>query len=166
MSIIRKKQERLNSIIPELKLSMELAPKKSHVHVFEGKDAFKSMLDHFLVLKKEIYVMGAPETIHKTLPNFLNNYHKRRIGLKISMKHIYNLEAADRAKFLDNLPFTESRCLPKEYDSPVSTTICGDEVMLTYWSEIPIFIHIVSQEVADVYKGYFKLLWGKSEKLK
>jgi len=166
MSIIRKKQERLKSIIPELKLSMELAPKKSQVHVFEGKDAFKSMLDHFLTLKKEIYVMGAPETIHKTIPSFLENYHKRRIALKIPMHHIYNLEAVDRAKILNNMSCTESRCLPKEYDSPVSTTICGEEVMLTYWGDNPIFIHIVSQEVADVYRGYFKLLWNKSEKPK
>ncbi len=91
----------------------------------------------------------------------------QRVGFKIQMNHIYNLEAVDRAKFLNNMPYTESRCLPKEYDSPVSNVICGDEVILTYWGgEIPITIHIVNKEVSEVYKGYFKLLWDKAKKPK
>ena len=164
MSMIKKKQERLKSIIPELKLSMQLAPKKSQVHVYEGLEAFKSMLDHFLDVGKERLVLGAPNNAYVRILDFLKIYHERRIRLKIPMKQIYNFTAVDRAKYLNTMPFTEAKCLSEEYDSPVSTTVCGDEVVITYWGEMPIFIHIINKEVADVYRGYFKLLWDKAKR--
>ena len=166
MSIIRKKEERLKSIIPEMKLSMQLAPKKSQVHIYEGLEAFKSMLDHFLDTGKERLVLGAPNNAFVRILDFLKIYHERRVRLKIPMKQIYNYTAVERAKYLNTLPFTEARCLPEEYDSPVSTTICGDEVVMTYWGDAPIFIHIVSKEIADVYRRYFKIVWGKAKKPK
>ncbi len=166
MSMIKKKQERLKSIIPELKLSMQLAPKKSQVHVYEGLEAFKGLLDHFLDLGKERLVLGAPNNAFSRILDFLKIYHDRRIRLKVPMKQIYNFNATERARHLNTMPYTEARCLPEEYDSPVSTTVCGDEVAMTYWGEMPIFIHIINKEIADVYRGYFKILWDKSKKPK
>lgn len=162
--IIKSKKERLKRILPELKLSMQLAPKKSQVHVYEGLEAFKSMLNHFLDTGKERFVIGAPASAYPRINDFLEIYHQRRVNLKIPMKQIYNYNARERAKHLNTIPYTEARCLPKEYDSPVSTTFCGDEVLITYWGEVPIFIHIISKEIVEVYKGYFMLLWSKAKK--
>jgi len=166
MDMLKKKKEKLKSIIPELKLSKQLAPKKSEVHVYQGFEAFKSMLNHFLDVGKERYIIGAPIIAYQLLADFLKGYHKRRIELKIKNMQIYNFDAIERAKFLNSLPYTEARCFPKEYDAPVSTTICGDEVVMSYWGEdVPIFIHIVKKEIADSYRSYFKFLWGKAKKL-
>ncbi len=164
MTLITKKKEKLKSIIPELKLGMQLAPKRSEVRVYEGLEAFKSMLNHFLDLGKDRLVIGAPSVAYKILLDFLDTYHKKRVALKISMKQIYNMEAIERAKVLNSFQYTEAKCFPKEYDAPVSTTICGDEVVISYWEGLPIFIHIAKKEIADSYRSYFKLLWEKAKK--
>lgn len=166
MNILKKKKEKLKSIIPELKLSKQLAPKKSEVHVYQGFEAFKSMLNHFLDVGKNRYIIGAPIVAFQMLVDFLKTYHERRIELKIQNKQIYNFDAIERAKFLNSLPYSEARCFPEEYNAPVSTTVCGDEVVISYWGEeVPIFIHIIKKEIADSYRSYFKLLWDKAEKL-
>jgi predicted transcriptional regulator len=164
MDMITKKQDKLRAIIPQLKLSRKLAPQKSQVHVYEGLEAFKSLLNHFLDLGKPRLVMGGPPMALKLLKDFLKTYHEKRVELKVPMRQIYNFESMERARVLDSMPFTDVRCLPKEYDSPVSTTICGDEVAMSYWKGVPIFIHIIKKEVADSYRSYFELLWSKAKK--
>ena len=82
---------------------------------------------------------------------------------KISMKHIYNHDAKERIKFLNNLSYTEARYLPKEFDAVVSTNICGDEVALTLWSETPITTLIKDKKMAEAYKRYFELLWNAAK---
>ena len=81
------------------------------------------------------------------------------------MKHIYNFGAQDRIKYLNSLSNTEAKYLPKEYDSPVSTFICGDEVLLTMWSLEPILvIRVLNKNLAESYNKYFELLWQLSSK--
>jgi hypothetical protein len=80
------------------------------------------------------------------------------------MKHIYNEDAKERIKYLNKIPLTEARYLPKEFNSPVSTEICGDEVMFVLWKASPIIVHIKSREIASFYKKYFEILWGISKK--
>jgi len=164
MDLVTKKEEKLKAIIPQLKLSRKLAPQKSEVHVYEGLEAFKSLLNHFLDLGKPRLVIGGPPGALRLLGDFLKTYHEKRVDLKVPIRQIYNFESMERAKYLDSLPFTDVRCLPEEYDSPVSTTICGDEVAMSYWKGIPIFIHIVKKEIADSYRSYFELLWNKAKK--
>jgi sugar-specific transcriptional regulator TrmB len=166
LSLIKTKKDRLQRIIPELNLARDLAPKKSEVHVFEGLEAFKSMLNHFLDVGQERLVIGGPGSAYPMLSDFLDLYHKKRSMLKIKMKQIYNADSIARAKTLAKMPYTEVRCLPKEYDAPVSTTICGDEVVISYWNGVPIFIHIKKKKIADSYRCYFDLLWNKAQRVK
>lgn len=91
---------------------------------------------------------------------FLENYHRRRCKAKIPMKMIYNSDAKERIKWLNKQCGTESRYLAPEYDSPVSTTICGDEVVMTLYSKSPLTIQIKNAEIAKAYKQYFEVLWG------
>ena len=73
---------------------------------------------------------------------------------------IYNSDAKERVKWLNKKEGTESRCLPQESDSPVSTTICGDEVVMTLYTKSPLTIQIKNAEIAKAYKQYFDVLWG------
>ena len=80
------------------------------------------------------------------------------------MKHIYNEDAKDRIKYLSKMPYTEVKYLPKEYNSPVSTEICGEEVMFVFWKKNPLVIHIHNKEIATYYKSYFEILWKNAKK--
>ena len=60
--------------------------------------------------------------------------------------------------------YTYARYLPKMKNSPVSTNICGEEIVFILWSETPYIIKIKNREIANSYKNYFNLLWGISRK--
>jgi sugar-specific transcriptional regulator TrmB len=165
INILKEKEIKLNSIMPELKLYNQFAKKKSEAHIFEGIVAVRNMFNHFLDIGKPRYAYGAPITASKMLGDyFLENHHRRRIEKKIELYLIYNSDAKARIKFLNSLDYTESRYLPKEYDSPVTTSICGNEVVLFLYSDNPLVIQIKNEMVAKAYKRYFDILWNLAHK--
>lgn len=156
-SIIREKEARLQSLLPQLHFSQRA--KKSTVHVYEGKTPIKNMLNRFLEQGKPIDVFGIPKEVPEILKHFLPGFHARRVKKEIPMRHIYNLDAIERINHLNTLPCTEARSLPKSYDSPVSTLIAGDLVVLTLFSQDLLVILIESASLARSYRNYFNLLW-------
>ncbi len=165
LNILKEKQALLEKAIPELKSGQRYNAKKNEVHIYEGLRAIKDILNHFLEVKDERYVLGAPSLASDILGlDWLDIYHKRRIKKKLLLKHIYNKEAVDRIKYLSKLPYTEVRCFSKEYNSPVATEICGDEVVLILWSDNPIIIQIINEKIAKAYKKYFELMWKVAKK--
>jgi len=163
LAILEEKEKRLKAMLPELLLSQQLAEDKGKAHIFEGLKAFTAILNNFLKYKEPILVYGLKREVPHILRNFIPHFHKKRIQMKIPMKHIYNHNAKERIQYLNSLPYTEARHLPKQYDSPVTTNICGNEVNLTLWLKSPLTIQIISKEIADSYKKYFELLWGVSK---
>ena len=57
------------------------------------------------------------------------------------------------------MAYTYAKYLPRMKNSPVSTNICGDEIVFILWSDSPYIIKIKNNEIADSYKNYFDLLW-------
>jgi len=164
-NILKEKELKLNSIMPELKLHNELAKKRSEAHIFEGIVAIRNMLNHFLDIGKPRYAYGAPLLASKMLGDyFLENYHNRRMKKKLGFQMIYNSDAKDRMKFLNSLKYTEARFLSKEYDSPVTTNICDNEVVIFLYSDNPIVIQLKNEQIAKSYKKYFDLLWSLAHK--
>lgn len=164
--LIHERETSLQSILPELQLLKGLAPGKNTVHIFEGIRALRAMLKQFLETGKERVVYGLPQQVPQYLGiGWLDEYHKKRIAQKMMLRHIYNYEATERVRYLNNLPYTEARHLPREYDSPVSTMVCGNHVALVLWSEHdPVIIQIINEKIAQAYQRYFELLWQKATK--
>jgi sugar-specific transcriptional regulator TrmB len=159
IKLINEKRIILESILPSLKIKNEMTSRKSHACIHEGITAFTRILEHFLDYKEPILVYGIPKKAPEMMKHFIPGFHKRRIPKKIRMLHIYNQNAEDRIKFLNSLPYTEARYLPQQFDSEVSTNICGDEVVMVIWSEPVITIQIRNPAVAHSYKRYFEVLW-------
>jgi len=158
---LKEKEAKIQQILPQLKLSKQLAGKKNQAFLSEGLPAAKRLLDDFLRTGETIYCYGVPKIASDVMKPFLTNFHKRRTAKKIVMKHIYNDDAVERIKELKKMPYTPIRVLPKEYNSPVATDICGDKVALILWSSTnPLIVTIESKEIADSYKRYFELLWS------
>ncbi|MFC1732825.1 TrmB family transcriptional regulator [candidate division KSB1 bacterium] len=164
MNVLKEKEIQLRQILPKLMLDKQLAEKKSEVHVYEGVSSVKMMLNHFIDKKKERITYGVPKGAVEHMKEFMKHYHERRIDMKIPMRHIYNEDAKERREWLNSLDLTEARYLPQEFNSPVSTSICGDEVVIIMWTKTPLVIQIVNEELADSYKNYFEVLWKIAEK--
>jgi len=135
---------------------------ETQVGIFEGIKSLSMIYYGFLEKDDDRVVYGAPLAASKFFDDFLNKYHKVRVAKKKWLRHIYNSDAKKRVNFLRKLQFTKIKYLDKEFDSPVATSVCGDQVVLTLWSESPVLIVISNQQIADAYQKYFELLWKRA----
>ncbi len=156
-------KEKFDTILPEMMLDYKMATKKSNAHIFEGVKSVCDILDGFLKYDEPILVYGVPKQAPEILGDWLTPHHKRRVAAKVKMKHIYNEDSKKRIKVLNKMACTQARYLPKELNSPVSTEICGEEIMFVLWQSPPIVIHIKNKDIADYYKKNFEFLWGSAK---
>ena len=165
MTQLKEKESHLQEILPQLSIKHEHSRDKTKAHVHKSVSSIKTILNGFLEKRQPMLVYGVPKEAPEILGPWLAPHHKKRMAKKIRMEHIYNEDAIDRINELNKMSFTEARSLPKEFDSPVSTEICGDEVAIIYWDKKkPLIIHIQDEKIAESYKRYFKLLWGVAKK--
>ena len=68
------------------------------------------------------------------------------------MYHIYNEDAQDRIKYLNEMEYTKARFLPSKFDTNIMTLICGDSVLLTFWEDPISTILIENRAIAETYK--------------
>lgn len=133
------------------------------IKVSKGQFALRESLMNMLKPRKEILIYGIPKEAPENMGAMLKDFHKTRIKLKITMKHIYNSDALERVKYLNSLPFTEARILPSKYNSSATTAICGDEIVIWLWDKEVKVILISDVHMSKPYKNYFDVLWGKAK---
>jgi len=160
--LLKEKELNLQKVMPEFELAKQLSKSGSQSCIFEGVQAFQKLLDSFLKYNEPILVFGIPKNAPELMKTFIPHFHQRRIAKKIVMKHIYNHNAQERINFLNKMPLTEAKYLPSQYDSKVSTNICGDEVVLALWTDPVFVIQINNKHIADAYRNYFNILWQDS----
>jgi predicted transcriptional regulator len=159
---LKNKEIELKSVVQRLESEHTKHEKESKVRLSQGKFALREAIMGLLEYEKPISVYGIPQNAPEVIGPILENFHKARMEKKIVMKHIYNKgnsNGTDRIKALNNMPYTEAKHLPTKYDSPVSTLICGDKVLLLMWEGDVTVIEIDNEEVAKSYQNYFELIW-------
>lgn len=164
LNLLKEKELKLRQILPKLKLEKSLAVKdKTSAQVFEGVKAFRIALEKLLDYNEAILIYGLPKVAPEIVKYFINDFHARRIGKKIMMKHIYNEDAQERIKYLNSLDYTEAKYLPGRFDTPVSTCVCGEIVLIVNWTKPLTFIHIKNKTLADTYRKYFEVLYAEAQ---
>jgi sugar-specific transcriptional regulator TrmB len=167
-NLLTEKEIKLNKILPELELHNKLTKKEQVVQVFEGYDFIRNMFLHFLEMKEDILDWDVPKFVLDQMGKyFQEEIHNRRAKQRQWMYHIYSKEAAERVKFLNTLPYTKARCSEEDTSSKVTTTICGDEVIIQVYYEgdkKPVSILIKNKEIADSYRLHFWSQWERSVK--
>ncbi|QQG39052.1 MAG: hypothetical protein HYS32_01160 [Candidatus Woesearchaeota archaeon] len=162
--LLDEKEEAYKQILPELNSIKKIEATHEKVHIYEGVLGIKAVTDDILSEGKEVYTFGVPRDVSEKMKSFVGIYHKRRIKAKMRQYHIYNQDARERIKFLNSLPYTKAAYLPKDYDSPVTTTVYAGKVAFFIWSEPPFGILIESKRMAKSYKNYFDILWKFAKK--
>jgi sugar-specific transcriptional regulator TrmB len=158
-----KKKSALEKIIPALNQMKATSIATTSMRIIEGVSGWKHLLDEFIEIGQERVVYGIPKEV-EMLRNFFKEYHKKRALKKIWLRHLFNYEARERINLTNKLPYTKSKYLPKEFDQPVSTSVCGPLVALTvYQGKHIVTLLIENQIIADAYRKYFEYLWKKSK---
>lgn len=161
--ILKEKEERFSEVLPKMLELKSSVINKELAEIHRGLKAVRMILNNFLKKKQPILVYGIPKKALALMEDFIFLFHKRRIKRRIVMKHIYDEDAVKRINQLNKMPYTYAKYIPKLKDSPVSTNICGEEIVFILWSEIPYIIQIKNKEIASSYKNYFNLLWKISK---
>lgn len=152
------------SVLPQLLLDHKLSKSKEMAHIYEGLAGVKAITDDMLKEEKEILAFGIPRDVPEKLKTILPTFHKRRIEKKIMMRHLYDANAQERIQYLNALPYTEARYIPKDYEeSPATTLVYGNKVAFVIWSTPLLSILIESERMADSYRKYFKILTERAK---
>lgn len=163
---ILKQKEDLKKKIEDLKEKETIA--KSKVEVYEGIEGIKYILNDVIkdgIEKKyrEALVSNSLSVgeFTKFVPEYiLQRYLNLRKKHKIWSKHLY----AKGEKTIKH-PFFKAKILPKEYFSDkVSHFIYGNKIVYFILTLRPLVIRIESEEVAELYKKQFELLWKLAKK--
>lgn len=160
--IMHQKSE-IESLLPHFQSLAREGREDAEISLAKGTFAFRAALLDLLALKKPINVYGASNaSVDIYGLGFLKEFHARRIKEKIMMRHIYSEDAPDRIAQLNKMKHTAARYLPKEYDTLVSTAVCGPYVLLSMFSSPPYLIILKNEKLADTYNRYFELLWKQA----
>lgn len=166
-NLLRIQEIKLDAVLPQLQMNYSLLQQEKYdVQIYEGSNAIRNIFLKYLEINKPIVTFGVPKgAIEKFGKFFQDEVHKRRAEQKQWMYHIYNVDAFERIKLLNSLPFTQARFLDKGITSPVATRVCGDTVSITFYYENPLTIVIKNKDMADSYYHYFWILWAAAKEV-
>jgi len=174
INILREKEEKLISQEQELsKKIKELKEKEkittSKVEIYEGIDGVKYILNDVINdgigrKYKEILVMNSfsKEEFIKLVPEYLwERFWNLRKKYKIFSRQLYA-----RGKIITKHPYIKAKVLSKEYfNDKVVNFIYGDKIIFFIFTLKPLVIKIESEEVTDLYKKEFEILWKTAKNI-
>jgi len=157
--ILRERQQKLNSILPELEAKYSQNKSKEEAVIFRGKRGIKSIFEDVLKGKNEVYVYGAESRFADMFPAYQEYWNKERLKLKLKINMIYNEKVRQR-KINENLRLSMMRFLPASYDFPSTIMIYGDNVVTIVWKDVPLGFVVKSKEVVKSNMNFFNILWN------
>ncbi len=159
---IEKKQQELQDLLPAL-LSLETRHfSKPKVRFYEGEKGVREAYEGTLKSSEPIRAYANVETMHEGLPNFFPEYYKRRRDSGVCIRAILpdNPTGIERAKEDQNEARTSKLVDHTQYSFSPEMNVYDNTVIFASWRE-KMAIVIESNEIADLHKKMFDLLWEK-----
>ena len=155
----------IQKIIPNLILKQK-ANKNSVVKVFTGWHGLKNANEDIITsLNKgeEWLSMGLTDQ-PKSWEIHFTKRQKIRVQKGIVLKHLLNTKYKKLFENRKKLPHSEFRFLPKSFETPTSTEIYGDKVIIMILLPAdPMAIMIESKIIAENFRRYFYTLWNNAK---
>lgn len=158
---IKKQEETLGNIVPELIKKISMVKEQQKVEVFYGfrglKTAHQKEIDRYSS-KETLRVLGimGRDKYPSSIYNFyIFSLYPKRKSSKVKIKKILDDEARGFRK--DHEKEAQIKFFP--YVSPVAIVTIGNLTIIDIATENPIIITIESIEVAESFIQQFELLW-------
>ncbi|MFH1174534.1 MAG: helix-turn-helix domain-containing protein [archaeon] len=161
--MLKEKEEKLDSILPELALKAKLSIEKQDVTVYSGVNGIRAVLDKMLDelgSKGEYSDFGVSGLFKEVMGPYWELWQKRKKKLGITSQVIFNEDVKKKSPELLQNYVGEARFHPREFASITDTMIYNNNVILFIWTaRPPIAIVICNKENADSYRNQFLLMW-------
>ena len=163
INYLEEKQESIESIKEKVTAVMSSIIEKFNANklevnaeIYRGSEGIKTVWNDMLK-EKEIRWIGSGNYVPNKLPEFFEQWSRKRIEKKIRSLHLFRNEIKDQ---IIKKSFQEGKILPKEFSgNPTVIAIYGNKVVNFLFGETLFAFVIDSKELAENYKKYHQYLW-------
>lgn len=162
---IKKEKEAIENILPEL-IKQAQEKQKSVAEIYIGmkgmENAFNALANVF-DKKEPYYAFGAGKGENtKEIQLFFTKLHKKRVMCKVKSYIIFNAISKGLFQSQEKSNLVESRYI--KITTPAAINIYKDYTIIAILNEEPITFLIRSEETADSFREYFKVMWQTASK--
>jgi sugar-specific transcriptional regulator TrmB len=155
-----KQGEQVSSFVEELKKQSIIESKSPKVEVLEGSEGLKTILNDIVRTGKDAVGWGATDRIKKFVPDFfIEKYLRERDKKRIKVKQL-----TAEGKAVLKSKHSLFKHLSKEFSSPVTFGKYGNNVIIFFWSDIPVVIRVQNEDIAKSFQKHFEMLWKIAHK--
>ena len=159
LNSIKKKEAKIEDLIPELKKIKILTDFEPEIKIYEGKEGLRNLVN-LAFKEKEFCAFGATGWAYFQL------YEMPRIVKEIGEKKIkVKLVGSEKLKETKAFKLENFEYRYLNVDSKAPTSIFGEYVSIHLVTrEKPFIILIKNKDIADTYRNYFDVLWNMAKK--
>ncbi len=166
IEIIKEKENKLNSILPELEKKYYTKPVRQSFFIYKGVQGFKNYLMDIVKSKADIYSIGEKGIwFDKKIKNFFNSFQRQIESSQGELFFLYDDQAIRQIPNVIQGLGSVNKKLPKAQNSNTTCHIYSDRVVTLNHAEpakldddIVIYIQI-DQNLVDSYKKWFNFIW-------
>jgi HTH-type transcriptional regulator, sugar sensing transcriptional regulator len=161
---LKKQEEDLKQLIPELELKKKLSELKSEATIYKGIRGLETAFYDALSLLKpgeEVLSFGIPSRT-KTIDRFFVRWGKDRAKKKIKSRLLFDESARGEQQTIpENAPLAKIKFQPKGLNTPAAINIFGSRTIIfpSESEKEPLLIVIDSKDIADSFKTQFENMW-------
>lgn len=158
-------EQELLQFIPTL-ARMDNSNESPEVAIYKGINGIKSAQEtvlNTLAKNDTFYVIATSRQANEKLMPYFNHFHQRRAEKGIKYKVIYGKKLSDFAFERKNYALTFVKILSHGIETPATTWIFGEYVVLANFDQSPFVIKIKNNAIAATFREYFDLLWKNKE---
>ena len=153
-------KDKVQKILPEIIALQYSGTDKPSIRFFEGVAGMKEAYLDSLTASSEILAYANVKTMHDTLPDFFPEYYKQRTKKRIPIRALFVDNELGRKRIKRNqAELRKSKFIPQGNTFSPEMNIYNNKVMVVSWQEQMAYI-IESQELSDLQRTTFELLWG------
>lgn len=156
---LKNKETEIKEVIPRLIEKSKISAEKPEATMYKGKKGIKSIFEDILKYK-EYNAFGSSGRFKEFLGHFFTQFQKRVKENKIKCKLI----EPEKVRGTDIVAHAETRFLPNEYITLISTIVYGNKVAIISWIDNPIGFLLDDKQTADSYRTYFRFMWDRGKR--
>ncbi|MFH1451756.1 MAG: helix-turn-helix domain-containing protein [archaeon] len=136
---------------------------KESAEVFQGIVGIKQIYSEIIREKLDYLVFGSPQISEEIIPDwYWQNLHQKQIEGKIKARMIFHKSLKHWEKLMPK-EIVKLKFHDQKFEPLTETTIYGNKVALTVWTEKPTVTIINNKHVADSYRQVFEIMWKQAK---
>ena len=153
---ILEKERLVNEILPQIEKGREIA-EREEAAIFKGKKALRNVLDEVTESKTEIMLFATGWGMKETMGAYYQQWYLKLKENKIKGRALLSKSA----KIKEEFPY-KIKYVSEKFILPSTIIVYENKVLNIIWKPELMGILIVNKDVAESYKRWFEVLWGKS----